>query len=303
MYQFYKEEHSMSTRTYQSYFWYNQIIQGELVNSVRVRIFKALNKVASNNYEKVIATDGETISKRRYQYTSHYSYVVLSSDIDKTLQLRVKVYLTDEFDLSLLENKDFLGKNYVVEAIKKYLTVGRLSPMLNHFYEKIGDNYRIFYNLLKNTASAYHIATVEQLFRDYQISNKYQALFWKEMYLGTNQIEKIQKSYKLRWKNLLNKHFPYATVNVKMYLKKEAFFIHKRDLVSTDGQVHNSFVYNFSYVLVRKSIKRQETPGTWHLDIKIYVRDFFDPKYLPKITAFWGEYVHEVLKYLPNLKK
>ena len=161
----------MSTRTYQSYFWYNQIIQGELVNSVRVRIFKALNKVASNNYEKVIATDGETISKRRYQYTSHYSYVVLSSDIDKTLQLRVKVYLTDEFDLSLLENKDFLGKNYVVEAIKKYLTVGRLSPMLNHFYEKIGDNYRIFYNLLKNTASAYHIATVEQLFRDYQISN------------------------------------------------------------------------------------------------------------------------------------
>ncbi len=300
-----------SIRTHQDFLYENQNLNGTFLDAVKVGIFKPLETVFSNNWEKVVATDGLTIQKSKHtsrKHTSDYTYVVLSSGICKDVyrnfcSLKLKVYLTDDFDLSMLEKCDFLGKDYVIKSIKTYFDIGFLPPFLNHLYKKAGDDYLILYHRLKNVALAYRLDKVEQLFKEYKISDRNQALFWKETYQETRQ-KKVRKNYKLRWKGLLQNQYPYATVNVKMSLKKETIFIHERDLVFTDGQVQNSFVYNFSYVLVRKSIKRQETPGTWHLDIKIYVRDFFDPKYLPKITAFWGEYVHEVInKYLPNLKK
>lgn len=294
------------TRTYQSYTWSNESIDGELVNLIRVSIFKRIDPVVSNRYDQVISTNGSIIQKSNHcsrKYTSDYSFVVLSTGICKnhyndSYSLKLKVYLTDpdNFDLSLLEKEAFTGKSYVIEAIKLYKETGLLPPLLNQLYERVGDDYLLLSNRLKNFACTYDIDKVEQIFKDYKISPKNQALFWLEMYQETKPKKEMQKSYKFRWKGLLGEHYPYATVNVKVYLKEKSdIFIHSLDLVRTDGQLLDGIVHNFSYVIVCKSIKRLETPGTWHLDIKVYVREFFNPMYLPKISSFWEEYVREVI--------
>lgn len=120
-------------------------------------------------------------------------------------------------------------------------------------------------------------------------------------------MRKNWKNFKFRWKGLLEKHFPFATVNVKIYQKNRRFFVHTEDIVDTDGKVHGDFVHNFSYVIVMKCIERRETretaPKTYHLDIKVYFAFDFNPEHLPKISDFWGEYLDKAVKeYLVSPK-
>lgn len=112
------------------------------------------------------------------------------------------------------------------------------------------------------------------------------------------------KRFKFRWKGLLENHYPFASVNVKIYQKNRRFFVHEEDLVVTDGYTWHSFVHDFSYVIVIKSIQRREAdPETHHLDIKVYLAFDFNPKHLPELTKFWGGYVREAIEiYLASPK-
>ena len=182
-----------NTRNFKSFPSYNQIINGQLVNSVHVRIFNPLDTIVSNHYEELLATDGKTIKKRynsNRKHISGYSFVVISSGIRERFPasshyLYIKVYLTDDFDIAKLDGENFLGKAYVVEAIRKYLCYEEpvLSPLQNYLRKKkVGAGYEDFYNHLKDLASTFEFDKVEELFEAYKISSKYQALFWKEMY-------------------------------------------------------------------------------------------------------------------------
>ncbi len=175
--------------------WKNQTIDGKLVNNVRVRIFKSPIDVISDNYEKVVATDGQTFQKSRHtsrKHTKNHSYVVLSTGLYEkfsgNLHLYIKLYLTDNFTISCLKDADFLGKIYVVETIEKYLNNEEdipLSPLQNYLRKKVGNNYAELYSTLITAAQESHFNLVQQLFKTYKISTKFQALFWKELYRQT----------------------------------------------------------------------------------------------------------------------
>lgn len=113
------------------------------------------------------------------------------------------------------------------------------------------------------------------------------------------------RNFKFRQKGLLGKHFPapVATINVKIYQKNTRFFVHVDDLMYTDGHTRYDFVHDFSYAIVGKYVERTEDPGTYHLDIKVYLAFDFNPKRLPEISDFWGEYVREAIEiYLASPK-
>lgn len=186
----------MAEKNYQNFVWYDQTVDNKPVNFVRVRIYKPLDAVKSDGNMQLAATDGNTFQKSRrsfLKYTSQYSYVVLSSGIKERgaiyssnhpyLYLHIKVYLTDDFDLSSLNDVDFLGKSYVIEAIQgETAPEPSLPPLLNYFRKKVGNDYEEFYFTLRNSAQSCHFNLVDQLFKSYNISAKYQALFWKEMF-------------------------------------------------------------------------------------------------------------------------
>lgn len=303
-----------NTRKYKNFIWHNQMIDGQLVNYIRVRIFKSVDTISSTGTMKLVDTDGNTIKvcpDSSLTHTSGYSYAIFSNNqkqpphTKSPLCLHIKVYLADSFNVSSLDNKDFLGKSYVLEALCKKTEVDpTLPPLLRYFREKVGDNYyEEFYTILKASTQAYEFYKVEELFKSHKISDKYQALFWKEMYQAKEECF-MRKNFKFRWKGLLDFHPKIATVNVKIHPKKNKIFLHMKDLVKTDGQISHNFVYDFSYAIVAKFIERQEDPETYHLDIKVYLTFDFNPKHLPEISDFWGEYLQEAIKkYLASPKK
>ncbi len=185
--------------------WHREIIF-DFATSVRVRIFKSPTDVISNMYEKAIATDGQTFFKSPHTYTRHtqnHSYVVLSTGLHERgsnsslYYIFIKLYITNNFSVSTLKNADFFEKKYVIDAIQEYLKGGLdekekpvLPPLLNYLQKKVGTDYKKLYYHLKNLAYIDDIDTVDQQFKDYNISAKYQALFWKEMY---EEITKTKK--------------------------------------------------------------------------------------------------------------
>lgn len=186
-----------TARNYEEFTWKNQIIDEKLVNFVRVRIFNPIDTVSSNGNKKLVVTDGNIIQKSSHsllRYTSDYSYVILSTGIrerstvtsDKSyLYLYITVYLRDSFDVSMWEDKDFLEKPFVLEALKEKLALvpkPNLTPLLKYIRLKGGADYEEFYQNLRASAQEYDFDKVEELFENYKISFKYQALFWKEMY-------------------------------------------------------------------------------------------------------------------------
>lgn len=301
-------------RNYKNFIWHDQVIDETLVNTVRVRIFKKIDSIISTNYEKVVATDGKTIQKSSHtfrRYTEDYSYVILSTGICKkeyysdSYYLYVKVYLADNFDISSLRDVDFPEKSYVLEALKTGALKPDLSPFLSYLQTKNGFDYEEIYQLLKSSAQSYNFNKVEELFKTYKIPEKYQAFFWKGMYRETAKKEDwlMRKNFKFRWKGLLKEHYPVATVNVKIYPKKNKIFIHQEDLVTTDGYVESGIVNKFTYIIVTKAIRRPENPDTYHLDIKVYLTRDFNQKYLPQLCEFWGGYVREaIINYLYSPK-
>lgn len=181
-------------RNYVSFIWHNQTIDGHFVNSVQIRIFRTAETVISDNYLQLVDTNGDTIKKRRNYQTSNYSYVILSTGIHEKFNLKspntykvyIKLYVTEDFDLSQLAEKDFLGKSYVIKSLQEKLNSEPvLSPLQSYLQKRIGADYKKVLHLLKSSAQAYDLDTINQLFKEYQISGNYQALFWKEMYLQT----------------------------------------------------------------------------------------------------------------------
>lgn len=196
-----------NTQNYKNFLWNNQMIDDTFVKSVRVRIFRPLEIVTSDFHYELIDTDGKVDKNTPRSFKKHisnYSYVLLSTGIrEKSLiseccssYLYIKIYLTDNFDFSSLKNVNLVGKSYLLEALHQFQNESedfelKLAPrpesnMLNYFKKKIETNYEEVYALLKSSAQNYDIDKVEQLFKNYKISSKYQALFWKKMYQETN---------------------------------------------------------------------------------------------------------------------
>lgn len=186
-----------NAKNYTDSIWHNQTIDGQLVSSVRVRIFKPRDIITT--YEcyikrELVATDGIVVKRSHKGFALsvlNFSYAIFSSGIcekgkGNTVCLQFKVYLNDDFDLSMLNNKDFVGKAYVIEAIQGGPSPEPvLPPLQTYLCKKMGFDYEEIYHLLKTSAQNYDTDKVEQLFEDYKISSKYQTLFWKEMYLET----------------------------------------------------------------------------------------------------------------------
>lgn len=202
-----------NAKNYTSFSWSNQMINEKLVKSVNVRIFKPREEVISTPYLQLIDTDGKVdrkTSRSLKEHISNYSYVILSTSIfekihlhsENTYILFIKLYITSEFDISMLQNVDFLGKSYLLDAWKQFEDNNKnfdlqpiqkaepsLSDMMNYSRKKVGPEYENLYSALETYAQAHHFDVVNQLFKKYSISAKYQALFWKEMYekATTNQ--------------------------------------------------------------------------------------------------------------------
>lgn len=175
----------MSMRNYQTFRWYDQEINGQLLQSVEVKIFNPIKTVVANNYKKLIATDGTVFPKgKKYEekQIKNYSYVILSTGFfthfsSELPHLSLKLYITSDFDVSVLDKIEFLGKSYLIKAFNKHKI-------------KNDTNYQEAYELLKRPAEQYDFEKVEQLFKEYQISEKHQLTFWKEMYEKTAKNKK-----------------------------------------------------------------------------------------------------------------
>lgn len=193
-----------NARNYKNFIWHNQTINDKLVNFVRVRIYKPVDTVVSNGHMKLVDTDGDTISKSTHshlRHTSNYSYVILSSSIQEKssiancchLYLHIKVYITDDFEISMLEDgKDFPEKAYILKALNGEKESE--PKLLDYLQEKVGpDDYGFLHHTLLVYAHLYKFDKIEELFKTYNIPAKYQALFWKERYEET-------KTWKERYK-------------------------------------------------------------------------------------------------------
>lgn len=183
-----------SIRNYEDSTWHNQIIDGISVFSVRVRIFQSRDPIKF--YQYLIDTDGDIFKKSRKGFTkfiSNFSYAIFSTGIREkgkgnNMCLDLTIYLGNNFHLSKLDNLTFLGKSYVIKALQGEVEPkSALPPLQNYFFKKIGSDYEEIYALLKTSAQNYDIDKVEQIFEQYQISAKYQALFWKELYQATKK--------------------------------------------------------------------------------------------------------------------
>lgn len=183
-----------SIRNYEDSTWHNQIIDGISVFSVRVRIFQPRDPIKF--YQYLIDTDGDIFKKSRKGFTkfiSNFSYAIFSTGIREkgkgnNMCLDLTIYLGNNFHLSKLDNLTFLGKSYVIKALQgKAEQKLALPPLQSYFFKKIGSDSEEIYALLKTSVQNYDFDKVEQIFEQYQISAKYQALFWKEMYQETQK--------------------------------------------------------------------------------------------------------------------
>lgn len=187
------------TENYQPFLWKDQTINGEMVKSVSVRIFKPLEEITADAYHQLIDTDGKKTSKSSKIHISNYSYVLLSTGICKkslisghrSLYLNIKLYITDNFCKSSLHDVEFVGKQYLQEALQQFepssldLTLhSKPKPDLASYLEKkLGDKSTEFYSFLLESAQAERFDVIENSFKNYGISAKYEALFWKELYI------------------------------------------------------------------------------------------------------------------------
>lgn len=185
-------------KNYKSFSWNNQIINGKTVKSVRVRIFRPLEEITANAYYQLVDTDGKKRTKNSKIYISDYTYVLLCTGICEkslinncqSLYLYIKLYITDNFSKSTLNNVEFVGKHYLQEVLQQFDTScldlrlhSKPEPNLsNYLRKKLGDEATEFYLLLQESAQAGRFNLIDKLFKTYGISANYQALFWKELY-------------------------------------------------------------------------------------------------------------------------
>lgn len=189
-------------KNYRTFSWKNQLIDGKMIRSVTVRIFRPLPEVTSTGYSQLVDTDGKTIqksSRSSKKHISDYSYVILSTGLfekthlhsENSFILFIKLYMTADFDISKIQNIDFLGKSYLLDAYQQLqndsldLTPALKSEpdMIKYLKKKLGAEYEEFCALLQTAVQSEHFNLVDKLFKNYSISNKYQALFWKELYM------------------------------------------------------------------------------------------------------------------------
>lgn len=188
-----------NSQNYKNFCWYDQTIDERLIQCVRVRIFNALDTITCDGYQQLVATDGNhfTKSSRGFKsYVTGYSYAILSSGIFRrthihsgdTFNLFIKLYVTNDFQVSMLDNLEFLGKSYLMEALSGIKmdwkqTVKPEKSFSDYLKKKAGANSGKLYQLLKVCAHNSEHDKIEQFFKDYEISEKYQVIFWKELYI------------------------------------------------------------------------------------------------------------------------
>lgn len=185
-------------KNYKNFLWNDQTINEKMVKSVSVRIFRPLEEVTATAYHQLVDTDGKKRCKSSKTHISDYTYVLLSTGIcEKSLisschsfYLHIKLYITDNFSKSSLNDVEFVGKQFLLEALEQFesscldLTLhSKPDPdLFNYFKKKLGDEATEFHLLLQESAQAERFNLIEKLFKNYGISAKYQALFWKELY-------------------------------------------------------------------------------------------------------------------------
>lgn len=176
------------------------------VNRIKFQIFRRNNPVSVSDIERngelrILATDGQKTKSYGLPQIEDFTFVVLLKGIHtrnypypstkKYSFLYIEVFLSDNFTEfnKEIENDfysvkatltDFDYKSYVIEAIQAE-SIHQLSKRI----KTVGSDDDKIYDLVKTPAKTYNIAAVEQVFKDYQIPDKYQALFWKEMYQAT----------------------------------------------------------------------------------------------------------------------
>ncbi len=199
-----KEECIManSKQNYRTFSWDYQLIDEKMIRSVMVRIFRPLPEVIATNYLQLVDTDGKTIQKSSRSLKKHisdYSYVILSTGLfekthlhsENSFILFIKLYMTSDFDISKIQNVKFPGKSYLLDAYQQLQNTDlSLTPasksepdMIKYFKKKVGAEYENFYSLLQESVQTEDFNLTDRLFKNNGISNKYQALFWKELYL------------------------------------------------------------------------------------------------------------------------
>ena len=191
------------TKTYETFYWQNQTINEKLVNSVRVRIFKPHEVVAVDRDMQLVSTDGErfhTGPKSTKTSVHNYSHILLSTGIrekfhpySSTYILSIKLFITERFDISTLADKEFMEKPYVLEALRNFkgFQTGNQFSFSDCLAEKIEPSrIALMHDLFTFHAQSCDFDKVEQLFKDYKITVRAQAIFWKEMYQMTAKKQK-----------------------------------------------------------------------------------------------------------------
>ena len=189
---------AINEENFKNFLWNDQIINGKMIKSVNVRIFRPLEEITATAYHQLIDTDGEKRCKSSKTHISNYTYVLLSTGICqkslisncRSLYLHIKLYITRDFSKSSLTDVEFVGKPFLLEALEQFdpscldlsLYPKPEPDLLNYLKKKLGDEATEFHLLLQESARAERFNLIEKLFKNYGISAKYQALFWKELY-------------------------------------------------------------------------------------------------------------------------
>lgn len=189
---------AINEENFKNFLWNDQIINGKMIKSVNVRIFRPLEEITATAYHQLIDTDGKKRCKSSKTHISNYTYVLLSTGICQkslisnccSLYLHIKLYITHDFCKSSLKDVEFVGKQFLLAALEQFdpsclnLTLhSKPEPdLFNYFKKKLGDEATEFHLLLQESARAERFNLIEKLFKNYGISAKYQALFWKELY-------------------------------------------------------------------------------------------------------------------------
>ena len=186
-----------------NYNFKHQTIDDKLISSLMVRIFPLKTaKTFEISSSETCLTDG---TKNDSIISSDYSYLIINYGIQERLAsaywltsynvIDIKIYITSEFRLDMLDKYNFSEKKYVLEALKKYLQVDMLlRPLkvsgfigcLEKATAKTGDNFQSVYNTLITLAQNGNIDKVDELMLSYDIPCFYQAVFWKELYRSNN---------------------------------------------------------------------------------------------------------------------
>lgn len=173
------------------------------VDRIKFQVFRKNNPVSipTDKESRILATDGQEV--KGLFHIENFTFVILLKGIRTDKQpypsnkkysyLYIEIYLSDDFSEFDKEVKnrfytissklcDFDYKSYVEKAIQAE-EIHQLSKRI----KKVGSNDDKIYELLKTSAQNYDIDKVEQIFEEYKISVKYQALFWKELYQTTKK--------------------------------------------------------------------------------------------------------------------